>query len=81
MLIDSYGRKVTYLRVSITERCNFRCQYCMPDKPFVWMPHEELLSFEELFEFIKIAIDDGITKIRLTGGEPLLRPPYWLCFL
>ena len=48
MLIDSYGRKVTYLRVSITERCNFRCQYCMPDKPFVWMPHEELLSFEEI---------------------------------
>jgi len=73
MLIDSYDRVVDYLRVSVTERCNFRCQYCMPEKPFSWVPKENLLSFEELFEFIKVAIDEGINKIRITGGEPLLR--------
>ncbi len=73
MLIDSYERVVDYLRVSVTERCNFRCQYCMPEKPFTWVPKENLLTFEELFEFIKIAIDEGVQKIRITGGEPLLR--------
>ncbi len=73
MLIDGHGREVNYLRVSVTERCNFRCQYCMPEKPFSWVPHENILSFEELFLFIKVAIDGGITKIRITGGEPLLR--------
>ena len=73
MLIDGHGRKVDYLRVSVTERCNFRCQYCMPEKPFSWVPHENLLSYEDMFEFIKVAIDQGIKKIRLTGGEPLLR--------
>ena len=73
MLIDSYERVVEYLRVSVTERCNFRCQYCMPEKPFSWVPKENLLSFEELFEFMKIAIDEGVKKIRITGGEPLLR--------
>ncbi len=73
MLIDSYDRVVDYLRVSVTERCNFRCQYCMPEKPFSWVPKENLLSFEELFEFIKVAIDEGVKKIRITGGEPLLR--------
>ena len=73
MLIDGHNRVVNYLRVSVTERCNFRCQYCMPNKPFSWVPHENLLSYEDMFEFIKVSIDEGITKIRLTGGEPLLR--------
>lgn len=73
MLIDGHGRTVNYLRISLTERCNFRCQYCMPEKPFSWVPKENLLSFEELFLFVKVAIDGGVTKIRLTGGEPLLR--------
>jgi len=73
VLIDSYGRTVDYLRVSVTERCNFRCQYCMPEKPFSWVPRENLLSFEELFEFIRVCIDEGVKKIRITGGEPLLR--------
>ena len=73
MLIDGHGRTVDYLRVSVTERCNFRCQYCMPEKPFSWVPRENLLSFEELFLFMKVAIDEGVTKIRITGGEPLLR--------
>ncbi len=73
MLVDGYGRKVDYLRVSVTERCNFRCQYCMPEKPFSWVPKENLLSYEELFKFVKVAIDEGIKKVRITGGEPLLR--------
>ncbi len=73
MLIDGHGRTVNYLRISLTERCNFRCQYCMPEKPFSWVPKENLLTFEELFLFVKVAIDGGVNKIRLTGGEPLLR--------
>ena len=73
MLIDGHNRVVDYLRVSVTERCNFRCQYCMPEKPFSWVPKENLLSYEDLFKFIKVAIDEGIRKVRITGGEPLLR--------
>ncbi|BAK72373.1 MAG: GTP 3',8-cyclase MoaA [Arcobacter sp.] len=73
MLIDGFGRTVDYLRVSVTERCNFRCQYCMPEKPFSWVPKENLLSYEDLFKFIKVSIDEGIKKVRITGGEPLLR--------
>jgi len=73
MLIDGHGRTVNYLRVSVTERCNFRCQYCMPEKPFSWVPQENLLSFDELFLFMKVAMDEGVNKIRITGGEPLLR--------
>lgn len=73
MLVDSFSRVVDYLRISVTERCNFRCQYCMPEKPFSWVPKENLLTFEELFLFVKVAIDEGVKKIRITGGEPLLR--------
>ena len=73
MLIDGFGREHDYLRVSVTERCNFRCHYCMPEKPFSWVPKENLLSYEDLFKFIKIGIDEGIKKVRITGGEPLLR--------
>ncbi|QOP42057.1 GTP 3',8-cyclase MoaA [Sulfurimonas marina] len=73
MLVDSYDRVVDYIRVSVTERCNFRCNYCMPEKPFSWVPKENLLTFEELFEFLRVAIDEGVKKIRITGGEPLLR--------
>ncbi|ECZ6121377.1 GTP 3',8-cyclase MoaA [Campylobacter jejuni] len=73
MLIDQFGRKINYLRISVTQRCNFRCLYCMPKIPFDYQPKENLLSFEELFLFIKAAIDEGIEKIRITGGEPLLR--------
>lgn len=73
MLKDGHGRVVDYLRVSVTERCNFRCQYCMPEKPFSWVPREELLSYEDLFKFIKVCIDNGVKKVRITGGEPLLR--------
>ncbi|HAA1754970.1 TPA_asm: GTP 3',8-cyclase MoaA [Campylobacter jejuni] len=73
MLIDQFGRKINYLRISVTQRCSFRCLYCMPKIPFDYQPKENLLSFEELFLFVKAAIDEGIEKIRITGGEPLLR--------
>lgn len=73
MLIDQFGRKINYLRISVTQKCNFRCLYCMPKIPFDYVPKENLLSFEELFLFVKAAIDEGISKIRISGGEPLLR--------
>ncbi len=73
MLVDQFGRKINYLRISVTQRCNFRCLYCMPKIPFDYVPKEELLSSEEMFFFVKAVIDEGISKIRITGGEPLLR--------
>lgn len=73
MLVDSFGRSVDYLRVSVIEQCNFRCQYCMPDTPQDYTKKENLISVDELFLFIKVGIDNGIKKIRITGGEPLLR--------
>jgi len=73
MLIDKFDRKIDYIRVSVTSRCNFRCLYCMPNTPFDWIPHEKVMRYEEMFEFLKLAIDEGVKKIRLTGGEPLLR--------
>ncbi|HIV49908.1 GTP 3',8-cyclase MoaA [uncultured Helicobacter sp.] len=72
MLIDTFKRKIDYLRVSLTKQCNFRCQYCMPDTPDDFFDNTAI-SLPKLLEFIKIAIDNGITKIRITGGEPLLR--------
>ena len=73
MLIDSFNRTIDYIRISVTSRCNFRCLYCMPNTPFEWEPKENILSYEEMFEFLRLAIDEGIKKIRITGGEPLLR--------
>ncbi len=72
-MVDNFGRKIDYLRVSVTDRCNLRCAYCMPDRPFEWIEHNKILSFENIFCFVKIAIDNGIEKIRITGGEPLVR--------
>lgn len=73
MLIDSYGRRIDYLRVSVTDRCNLRCVYCMPAAGIENKPHEELLTFEEIAEIVKAGANLGIDKIRLTGGEPLVR--------
>ncbi len=73
-LIDSYGREIIYLRVSLTDRCNFRCLYCSPaEKKFHFIEHEQILRFEEILEIASAAVEMGITKIRLTGGEPLVR--------
>ncbi|HWP31839.1 MAG TPA: GTP 3',8-cyclase MoaA [Fimbriimonadales bacterium] len=70
---DSFGRTIDYLRVSVTDRCNFRCIYCMPEEGYPVSPKEELLTFEEIARVVHIAANLGITKVRLTGGEPLIR--------
>lgn len=72
-LIDGYERKIDYLRLSITDRCNLRCTYCMPEDGIKSLDRDQLLTYEELIRIIKILADVGIKKIRLTGGEPLLR--------
>jgi len=72
-LVDSFGRKITYFRVSITDRCNYRCIYCQPEKEFKFIPHEEILRYEEIVEIIEEAVNLGVTKVRITGGEPLVR--------
>lgn len=72
-LKDSFGRLINNLRISVTDRCNFRCRYCMPEKGMIWMNREELLTYEEIERIAKIFVQLGINKIRLTGGEPLLR--------
>ncbi|RVZ26786.1 GTP 3',8-cyclase MoaA [Helicobacter pylori] len=73
MLVDSFNRVIDYIRVSVTKQCNFRCQYCMPATPLDFFDDEELLPLDNVLEFLKIAIDEGVKKIRITGGEPLLR--------
>lgn len=73
MLKDSFGRVVNNLRISVTDRCNFRCMYCMPAHGMVWLDKEKILSFEEILRLTKIFSGLGVSKIRLTGGEPLMR--------
>src|SRR4029077_16283821 len=72
-LRDLLGRPLESLRLSVTDRCNLRCLYCMPEEDYVWLPREELLSFEELVQLVDIFTGLGVTRLRLTGGEPLLR--------
>jgi cyclic pyranopterin phosphate synthase len=72
-LVDSFGRVATDLRVSVTDRCNLRCTYCMPAEGLEWLPKPELLTFEELTRLVRIAVGLGVTSVRLTGGEPLVR--------
>jgi cyclic pyranopterin phosphate synthase len=72
-MLDSYGRRIDYLRISVTDRCNLRCAYCMPsdDVPLTW--RRNILTYEEIAEVVRVAAGMGVTKIRLTGGEPLVR--------
>ncbi|MEP7016312.1 MAG: GTP 3',8-cyclase MoaA [Verrucomicrobiota bacterium] len=70
---DRYGHRISYLRVSITDRCNERCTYCMPQELQEWLPRGEILSYEETLRLIRIATDLGVSKVRITGGEPLTR--------
>jgi len=72
-LIDNFGREISYLRVSITDRCNYRCIYCQSEKEFEFIPHQEILRFEEIVEIVQEAVNLGVTKVRITGGEPLVR--------
>lgn len=73
-LVDRYGRVHEDLRISITDRCNLRCVYCMPEKGMTFLPREDLLSFDEIVRVARVARDLGVRSIRLTGGEPLVRP-------
>jgi cyclic pyranopterin phosphate synthase len=73
MLIDPFGRPITYLRISVTDRCNLRCVYCMPPEGVQWQPHESIMRYEEIAQVVRVAAAEGIREVRLTGGEPLVR--------
>jgi cyclic pyranopterin phosphate synthase len=72
-VLDTFGRRLRNLRISVTDRCNLRCGYCMPEEEYVWLPREEILHFEEISRLADVFLALGVDKIRLTGGEPLLR--------
>lgn len=73
MLIDTFNRTIDYIRVSVTKQCNFRCAYCMPDTPLDFHEVDDMVELDKLASFLKVAIDEGVKKVRITGGEPLLR--------
>lgn len=72
-MLDKFDRTINYLRISVTDRCNLRCVYCMPEEGIKLIDHSSVLSFEEIAEFTKCAVDLGVSKVRITGGEPLVR--------
>ncbi len=76
MLIDNHGRPLEYLRMAVTDRCNLRCAYCMPEKGLDWVPRNDLLSYEEIFSLLEIFSQLGLKKLRFTGGEPFLRKDF-----
>ena len=71
---DLFNRPLRNLRLSVTDRCNLRCEYCMPEDEYVWLPREDLLHFEEISALVDVFIGLGVDRVRLTGGEPLLQP-------
>src|SRR5688500_6916442 len=73
VLLDQFQRPLRNLRVSVTDRCNLRCSYCMPEQDYVWLPREDILQFEEIERLVDVFVALGVDKVRLTGGEPLLR--------
>ncbi len=73
MIVDRFGRPLRNLRLSVTDRCNLRCSYCMPEEEYAWLPRGDILTFEEVKRLIDVFADLGVDKVRLTGGEPLLR--------
>src|SRR5204863_3528200 len=72
-LLDGWGREIRSVRVSVTDRCNFRCRYCMPAEGLEWLERDELLSFEEIARLVRVLAAMGVDEVRLTGGEPLVR--------
>ena len=72
-VLDRLGRPLTSLRLSVTDRCNLRCQYCMPEQDYVWLPRGDILTFEEIDTLVDVFTDVGVDRVRITGGEPLLR--------
>src|SRR3712207_151573 len=75
-LIDGHGRAIGDIRVSVTDRCNFRCQYCMPAEGLPWLERSEVLSFEEITRLVTLLARMGVHAVRLTGGEPLVRKDF-----
>ncbi|MEX2336832.1 MAG: radical SAM protein, partial [Fulvivirga sp.] len=73
VLIDNFGRPITYLRLAVTDRCNLRCFYCMPAEGINYLPKKELLTYEEMEQLVAIACQLGVNKVRITGGEPFVR--------
>lgn len=73
-LKDQFGRSIEYLRISVTDRCNFRCQYCMPLEGLAWLPKRDILSYEEITEIVRQLAPLGLRRLRITGGEPTIRP-------
>src|SRR3989339_210750 len=73
MLRDGFGREIKYLRISVTDRCNLRCRYCMPESGISCKRRAEILTYEEIYNFVRVAAGLGISKVRITGGEPLVR--------
>src|SRR5205085_9888022 len=71
---DHFGHRISYLRVSVTDRCNERCSYCMPDELQEWVPRHDVLTFPEMLRLVRVGARLGIDKVRVTGGEPLTRP-------
>jgi GTP 3',8-cyclase len=72
--VDQHGRTIEYLRISVTDRCNFRCVYCMPEAGLQWLPKSEILSYDEIADVVRQLAAEGLRRIRLTGGEPTIRP-------
>src|SRR5215510_9511984 len=72
-IVDRFDRPLRNLRLSVTDRCNLRCSYCMPEDDYVWLPREDMLHFEEISTLVDVFMSLGVDKVRLTGGEPLLR--------
>jgi len=72
-VLDRFNRHINYLRISVTDRCNLRCRYCMPDEGIKLLRHEDILTFDEIAGFTRLAVEKGIDKVRITGGEPLVR--------
>src|SRR2546421_6513329 len=73
LLRDSWDREIHSVRVSVTDKCNFRCRYCMPAEGLEWLPREEVLHFEEIARLVRVLAAMGVAEVRLTGGEPLVR--------
>src|SRR5687768_1673980 len=73
-LVDQFGRRIEYLRVSVTDRCNFRCLYCMPPDGLEWLPKQDILSYEEIASIVTQLAPLGLRRVRITGGEPTIRP-------
>ena len=76
MLFDNHGRQINYVRIAVTDRCNLRCFYCMPEEGIQYMPKKDLLTFEEIERLVTLLAQMGISKVRFTGGEPFVRKDF-----